>query len=209
MTRTVLYAVAAFFTTAPTLLLASPKVAVVNVPVVSERYVKTSDLEVQFDDLRRRLNQERDAMRERIDRAQRALQEEIKPGTEEFDRRRREIAMLEAELQWFLESEGQKVEQGLSISLRSIFDDIQAVVREIALEKGIDVVVAGDRLPADTPASPAQVRQHILLQKVLYWSPGVDLTDDVVARLNARYKASGGSRSTPGTPGEPGPPGER
>lgn len=209
MTRTVLYAMAAFVTATPTLLMASPKVAVVNVPVVSERYIKTSDLEAQFDDLRRRLNEERDAKRQRIDRAQRALQEEIKPGTEEYDRRRREIAMLEAELQWFLESEGQKVEQGLSSSLRSIFDDIQAVVREIALEKGFDVVVAADRLPADTPASPSQVRQHILLQKVLYWSPGVDLTDDVVARLNDRYKASGGSRPTPGVPSKPGPPGER
>ena len=198
MTRIALYALTALVLGAPSQVWASPKIAVVNVPVVSERYARTADLEVQFDALRRRLGAERDTMRERIDRAKQALQEEIKPGTEEFERRRKEVAMLEAELQWFMDSEGQKVERGLASSLRSIFDDIQAVVREIAVEKGIDVVLAGDQLPAEMPESTAQVRQHILLQKVLYWSRDVDITDEVVARLNARYKPSGGPAIEPG-----------
>ena len=198
MTRIALYALTALVLGAPSQVWASPKIAVVNVPVVSERYARTADLEVQFDALRRRLGAERDTMRERIDRAKQALQEEIKPGTEEFERRRKEVAMLEAELQWFMDSEGQKVERGLASSLRSIFDDIQAVVREIAVEKGIDVVLAGDQLPAEMPESTAQVRQHILLQKALYWSRDVDITDEVVARLNARYKPSGGPAIEPG-----------
>ena len=198
MTRIALYALTALVLGAPSLVWASPKIAVVNVPVVSERYARTGDLETQFDALRRRLGAERDTMRERIDRAKQALQEEIKPGTEEFERRRKEVAMLEAELQWFMDSEGQKVERGLANSLRSIFDDIQAVVREIATEKGIDVVLAGDQLPAEMPESTTQIRQHILLQKVLYWSRDVDITDEVVARLNARYKPSGGPVNEPG-----------
>ncbi len=208
MTLIALYAIAAFVAPAPSSPVASPKLAVVNVPVVSERYAKTGDLEAQFEALRRRLNQEREAMRERIDRAQRALQEEIKPGTEEFERRRKEIALLEAELQWFVESEGQKVERGLASSLRSIFDDIQGVVREIAVEQAIDIVLAADQLPKETPDSPTQVRQHIMFQKVLHWSGGVDITDEVVARLNARYKAGGGLGPTPGTGGQPPPPGK-
>ena len=171
----------------------STNVAVVNVPMVSEKYHKTTDLEAQFDAVRRKLNQERDAMKEKIDRANRSLQEEIKPGTEEFRQRRKEIALMEAELQWFIESEGQKVEKGLAESLRSIFGDIQAVVREVAEEKGIDVVMASDHLPPDTPEAPQQVRQHILLQKVLYWHARVDITEDVVTRLNTRYKAAGGA----------------
>ncbi|MEK7710383.1 MAG: OmpH family outer membrane protein [Planctomycetota bacterium] len=172
---------------------ASPNIAVVNVATVSEKYQKTSDLEAQFDALRKRLGQERDAMKDKLDRANRSLQEELKPGTEEYRLRKKEIAMLEAELQWFIDNEGQKVEKGLAESLRSIFDDIQSAVREVAEEQGVEIVLAADKLPGDSPDSPAQARQMILLQKVLYWKPEVDLTDAVIARLNKNYKPTAGA----------------
>ena len=46
----------------------TPRVGVVNVPAVSERYLRTSDLEAQFEERRGKLSQQRDAMQERIDR---------------------------------------------------------------------------------------------------------------------------------------------
>jgi len=190
MTRKSYYAIALVVAVGPQLAHADTKAAVVNVTGVSEKYAKTADLEAQFDAVRRKLNQERDAMKEKIEKANRSLQEELKPGTDEFRARRKQIALMEAELQWFVESEGQKVEKGLAESLRSIYADIQTVVREIAQEKGVDIVLAADQLPAETPDSANQVRQHILLQKVLFWNPSVDLTDEVITRLNTRYKAS-------------------
>ncbi|MFH1109740.1 MAG: OmpH family outer membrane protein [Planctomycetota bacterium] len=190
MTRRSFYVIAFSLAVGPQLAHADTKVAVVNVAGASEKYAKTADLEAQFDAVRRKLNQERDAMKEKIEKANRSLQEELKPGTDEFRARRKQIALMEAELQWFVESEGQKVEKGLAESLRSIYDDIQTAVREIAQGKGVDIVLAADQLPAETPDSANQVRQHILLQKVLFWNPSVDLTDEVITRLNARYKAS-------------------
>ncbi len=168
--------------------LAATKVAVVNVPVVSERYRKTTDLEARFDAIRNRLKQERAAMQDRLDRQRRSLMEELKPGTPEFAERRKSVAMLEAEIQWFVESESAHVERGLAESLRSIYADVHAVVAEIAKEKGYDLVLASDLLPPETPENPNQVKQQILLQKVMYWSPNVDITDEVVNRLNGRYK---------------------
>jgi len=172
---------------------AGPSVAVVNIAVASEKYAKTTELEAQFDAMRKRVNQERDAMKDKIERANRSLQEEIKPGTDEFRKRTKEIALMDAELKWFVESEGQKVEKGLAESLRAIYDDIQAAARQVAEEKKIDIVLASDRLPPEVPDSAQQLRQHILLQKVIFWNPSVDLTDEVIARLNANYKAGGGA----------------
>jgi Skp family chaperone for outer membrane proteins len=191
---------------------AAQKVAVVNVPVVSERYRKTADLEAQFDAVRTRLKQERDAMTDRLERARRSLVEEIKPGTSEYHDRRKQIALLEAEIQWFVETEGARIERGLADSLRSIFTDVQQTVAEVAKEKGYDVVVAADQLPPEAPENPNQMKQQILLQKVLYWTPGVDITDDVVARLNAKYAASapantGGAETKPPPPSPPKNPG--
>ncbi len=165
------------------------RVAVVNLPVVSERYQRTADLEEQFEVVRKKINEQRNQMRERMDRMARSLQEELKPGTDAFRARQKELAVAEVELRWFEETEGQKVEQGLARSLRMIYADIQTVVAEVAKEKDLDIVVASDQIPEEAPSSPTQVRQHILLQKVIYWSPRADITDEVVARLNSKYNA--------------------
>ncbi|MCH8243163.1 MAG: OmpH family outer membrane protein [Planctomycetes bacterium] len=138
----------------------STRVAVVDVPVVSERYLRTSDLEARFEQRRVKFNRERDALREKMERAGRSLQEEFKPGTGEYGERRKQLAMLEAELQWFMETEGEKIERHLASSLRSIYDDIQAIVGEVAKEQGIDVIAEFRRLAPDT--------EPISIQR---WSP--------------------------------------
>ena len=177
------------------------RVAVLNIPEVSEKYQRTADLEAHFENLRAEFNKERDALRERINRIRRSLREEFKPGTEEFRLRTKQLALLEAELNWFVESQGRKIEEGLRSSLLNIFNDIQEVVREVADEKGFDVVVAGSRMPDDPPASPTHVRQQILLQKVLYWNPRVDISNEVIVRLNARHR----QRAAANPSGEPPP----
>ncbi len=167
----------------------SAKTAVVNVAVVSEKYQRTKDLETQFDQRRQAFNQQRDQIKQRIERTQQSLQEEFKPGTPEYDERLKQLALLEAEMKFFVEAEGQKIEQGLAGSLRSIYNDIVAAIKEVADAKGIDVVLAADQVPAEPPINTQQARQQIVLQKVLYWTPKVDLTEEVSARLNERYKA--------------------
>ncbi len=168
------------------------KIAVVNLPRISENYDKTRDLEAQFEEKRIGLNQKRQSLTEAIERTRRSLQEELKPGTQEFEERRKQLAMQEAELKWFVDSEGEKIEAGLAAALLGIYVDIEAAVYEVAQEQRIDIVLAADQLPNDAPQSPTQVRQQIALHKVVFWSPRVDLTDVVVARLNEKYKAAGG-----------------
>jgi len=171
------------------------RVAVVNVPVVSEKYQKTADLEAHFEGIRRKLNERRNTLKDKIDRTGRSLQEELKPETEAYRERRKQLALLEAELQWFVESEGQRAEQGLAESLTEIYGDILRAVREVARESGIDVVLAADKLPDMPPNSAVHVRQQILLQKVLYWNPRLDITDQVVTWLNANYGLERAKRS--------------
>lgn len=165
-------------------------VAVVDVPAVSEQFQGTKDLEAAFEQRRVQFNQEREALREKIDKTRRSLQEELKPGTAEFEARRKELMMLEAELQWFNESKGQEIEGGLADSLHRIYNDIHAAVAEVAEANNIHIVLAADRLPPESPPTTQQARQQILLQKTLYWSPSVDITAAVVAHLNEKYKAA-------------------
>ena len=178
--------------------MAPPRIAVVDLPAVSEQYQKTRDLEAHFEAVRKRLSEERDTLRDKVELTERSLKEELKPGTEEYNARRKKLAILEAELKYFMESEAQKVEADLARSLRDIFADIREIIRIVAAEKNVDIVLSADRMPDEPPESPTQVRQQILLQKVLHWSSDVDLTAQVVERLNAKYRATGGSNAPPG-----------
>lgn len=175
------------------------RVAVVNVGTVSEKYLRTAELEAKFEQKRVALNAQRIALEEKIERTRRSLQEELKPGTPEFNERRKQLAMLDAELQWFMESEGQGIEFELAQSLRQIFGDIQLAVREVAKEQKIDLVLSTDQLPPETPPKTAQARQQILLQKVLYFAPQTDITDQVVARVNSIHKAKTAPGAAPAT----------
>ncbi len=167
---------------------AAVNIAVVNVPEISERYNGRVKLEEHFEAKRKQLTEKKDELADKIKRTQQSLQEELKPGTPDFRSRRRELAMLEAEFQYFLDTEGKQIERELAASLRQIFDEINVVIAEVAAQRGIGLVLAADTMPGGNPENPTQVRQQIVLQKVLYWNPSIDLTDEVVARLNAKFK---------------------
>lgn len=170
------------------------RVAVVNIPQVSERYQKRIELESQFEAKRKETSQKRDELRERIDRATRSLQEELKPGTDAYRDRAKELALLRAEMDFFMESESQRIEMELANSLRLIFDDILAATKQVAEQRGIDIVLSADTLPSGQAENPTQMRQQIVLQKVLYWKPSLDMTAEVVQRLNEQYRAQSGNR---------------
>jgi Skp family chaperone for outer membrane proteins len=161
-------------------------VAVVNVPRVSEQYQRTRDLEAHFEGLQRQFRAQADEKKAKLERDQAALQE-FKEGTPDFESRRRELNASQADLQYFVESEGQKLELGLAQSLKVIFQDIQEAINTVAEAEGIDIVLAYDTLPTDTPRSSNAVRQQIMLQKVLYWKPEHDITEAVIAQLNKTY----------------------
>lgn len=170
--------------------LGSPKVAVVNVPLAHEKYARTKDLEAEFEVHRRQFNETRESFRDRIERETLAIRD-FKSGTPDYEERGKQIAQLQFEMQWFVESGQRKLDAQLAKALKLIFTDIKAEIRRLAEERGIDVVVAADESPDDPSPTSAGQKNQILLQKVLYWSPEVDLTDELIARLNDRYSKQG------------------
>lgn len=177
---------------------AEVKVAVVNVPAVSDAYLRTDDLEQDFEALRVRFNEERTRRAEEIRNKREQLDAQFKPGTEDYAKRQEEIMILETRLKSYEQSEGAKLEREIAASLRKLFDDIKRMVSVVASEKGYDVVLAAEQLPAEIPDANV-LKNQILMQKVLYFSPRVDLTAEVTSRLNSEYQAL--KAKSPGTSG--------
>jgi len=178
---------------------APPRVAVVNVPLVSDGYVRTGDLEQEFEVLRLKFNEERNRRVEEIRKKREQVAAQFKPGTKDFLKRQEEIMILEARLKFYEQSEGVKLEMAIASALRTLFEDIKRMVSIVATEKGFDVVLAAEQLPAQIPDANA-LKNQILMQKVLYFNPRVDLTSEVSARLNSEYQARKAQSPAPGPP---------
>lgn len=169
----------------------SGRIAVVNVPRVSEQYLRTGQLEQRFEEQRRKYNQERETRKAEYEKLARSLEEQFKPGTADYEERREQLLVLKYRFETFVQTEEAKLETDMTNSLRSIYEDITQMVGRVAEEKGIDLVLPIEPFPDETPESSTVFRQRVMLQKVIYASPRLDITEEVLRRLNQEYKQSG------------------
>jgi Skp family chaperone for outer membrane proteins len=90
--------------------------------------------------------------------------------------------------------ETQKVlnESAQKTKMIALFKKVETAVAEIAKEEGIDLVMADNRdpLPADLDEMDIRtVRGMILQRDVLYATDRIDITEKVVTRLDAKFRA--------------------
>ncbi len=76
-----------------------------------------------------------------------------------------------------------KTSKKLAGELAKLYEDIRREIKAIAESKGIKAVFIYIGSPVEGD-SPPQVMNNIMVRPVLYFDPSLDLTADVVARLN-------------------------
>lgn len=185
------------------------KVAVVDVPAVSDAYYKKTALEDDFEAMRAKFREQVDKEKKEIETLRRSMEEQFKPGTPDFEQRKEEGVLRETRLKLYMEREGGNLDGIVNASLRSIFEDIHKVVGKVAEEDGLDIVLAKDELPVEKPNSSDVLRQQIMLHKVMYFRPSLNITAKVIQRLNDEYVKNGGKAPAPkadGTAATPAPP---
>ncbi|NOX59668.1 MAG: OmpH family outer membrane protein [Planctomycetes bacterium] len=177
---------------------AQSKIAVIDVARVFEEYGMTQDLESMFNARRRELADEAKERRTAIEQMRRGLAA-FDPSSSDFAVREKDLIRAEVDFQvWSTYSE-QKLKMSHKRWLLSIYRNTQAMVQRLATERSYDLVLTYDRLTADAPDS-VTLRQQILLQKVIYHHSRIDITTEVLNRLNTEYKSTGGIRSLDALP---------
>ncbi len=135
-------------------------------------------------------------------RSQRDLLKPESPQYADLDKQYAQAA-IEADV-WSHVTQAQ-VQRMQKQEMRSLFDKIVTASEQVAKQKGYDIVIADQRreLPDNLDQlSMDQVQAAINIRNVLYASPNVDITEDVVAVLDAQYKAGSGTT----TPSDIAPP---
>lgn len=160
--------------------------------------IATVDLERVFDQLDERdvagqaLQQMADTLQADADaqaKAIQALEEELAlytRGTEKHQQTLEKLSLATLEYQAFAEFSQRKMDVERGLTLKRLYVLIKEAAREEAASRGIDVIVVNDSL-ADIPAmGETETTRQISARRMLFTNPEFDITDELIARVNAR-----------------------
>ena len=168
----------------------SPNIAVVDLTSLFDRFRMTRDLEDLFAGRRESITAEAESRRDDITFKRNELRQ-FKPGTADFQQREEALIQAEIGFQVWLEVEERRLKSEHKNWLQEIYKNVEQVIAKLAADRGIDLVLTYNALDPDAPDSIA-FKQQILLRIVLYASDRSDLTNTVLARLDADYQKRGG-----------------
>jgi Skp family chaperone for outer membrane proteins len=123
------------------------------------------------------------------------LNEESKiytPGTDQHQEVISQLALQTHELRAFIEWGHRRIEVKKSASLRRIYNSIKASVEREAREKGYDIVFVNDSIQPIAPSDEMETPRQITARRMLYSNPQLDVTQDVISRMNREFGAAAG-----------------
>ena len=184
------------------------RVATVNMPRVFTEVQETKDIKA-------RLQQEQQALaaeqRPKIDELQKlkAEGENLRKGSPQYNEWRQRFRRADIAQQAWAATAKQELDWRLKHATRDMFDKITAAVNEYATSNQIDLVLA-DHQPTLSDEElekipPEQIGAIMDRRRVIYTSKNVDISDAIIASLDAKYKAGGGGGGGAGAVGQGGP----
>lgn len=179
------------------------RVGTANPAKIFDEIRETQDLKTRLDTERRMLEQSDTERKQRL----RDLQEarnQLRPDSPQFEQRNQELMQAGIEYEVWVRTKQAELARRQKEQLRTIFEKIASACAEVASQKGFDVIISDQRPPM--PESLEQIDLNVLREiinrrSVLYSAPKADISEDVIALLNARYVAN----PAPAAPAAPAP----
>jgi Skp family chaperone for outer membrane proteins len=84
-----------------------------------------------------------------------------------------------------------KAEAEQAKAMRQIYMTIRQAAADLAKERGWDYVMVDDSIPTIEPTDSQRMLQQISSRRFLFANPSFDITDDLIAKLNAMEAAQG------------------
>jgi Skp family chaperone for outer membrane proteins len=114
-------------------------------------------------------------------------------GTTDYETRRKDLLRLNIEANVWLKTSEDEVESQKFEWTRVIYEKAVRAASELAQQREIGLVIQRVEFKPDEIESNVQALRRMIQERtVVYNTPELDITDAVVRRLNAEYKAGGG-----------------
>ncbi|TVQ53361.1 MAG: hypothetical protein EA377_08105 [Phycisphaerales bacterium] len=167
--------------------------------------VATVDLERLFNQL-----DEREAADRELQRLVENLQSDGDAMVREIERLEEELEMYDStsrayqetlnklslkgmEYRAFVEFTRRRIDVEKAVTLKRIYVSIKMAASEDAKERGYDIVFVDDSLGEIPPAGEQETTRQISARRMLYASSEIDLTDQLLERMNREFQARAGA----------------
>jgi Skp family chaperone for outer membrane proteins len=172
---------------------AEGRVGVVNLARVFKDCDQTQALNVELEAETKRIRLEGDKKMQAIRAEEEALQA-FTPDSADWYARNQKLKRLKLEHRVFLALEEDRIGEDYMRWMKEIYETVSAGIAKVAKKRGMQVVLTEDEVDLGV-TDPKLLQQLILNRKVIYADPQVDLTEEVLASLNADFAAAGGPSS--------------
>jgi Skp family chaperone for outer membrane proteins len=100
-------------------------------------------------------------------------------------------ALLEAQkYRAYVEFSRAKIDAERSRTIKRIYGDIKKAADEMATSNGYDLVLVNDSLAEIPPGTEEEMNRQISARRILFANPRIDLTDELIAYMNAAAQNS-------------------
>ena len=165
----------------------SGRVACVDVVRVFNEYQREKDLEEEMKQVRDKLELEAAQRKQKID-AAKAVLDAMSTDDPIRTKKMRELLELNISTRNWMDITQAAMAREVGIWTTKVYKEILAVVETIAQEKGYDLVFYRDEFQV-VSMDPAEVREQIRSRKLIYASNAADISQAVLDKLNADYRA--------------------
>jgi Skp family chaperone for outer membrane proteins len=113
----------------------------------------------------------------------------IKPDAPQYEEKIEALTQATAEFKVWGESNQAKAARFEKQQTKMLFDKITVAIAEVAKEKGIDLVIAEPPTVNLERMSSAELMQLMVQRQVLFANASLDITGDVISRMDQQYNA--------------------
>ncbi|WP_428939093.1 OmpH family outer membrane protein [Fontivita pretiosa] len=167
------------------------KVAIANPARIFNEIQETKDLKAKMESDRKTLEATELEKRTQL-RDLTAQRDALKPDSQAYAELNQRLLQASIEFEVWGRMQQAEVQRRQKQQMVALFNKITAAVAKVATQQGIDLVIAEQRpeIPDNLDPVDINVLRNLINQRnVLFNSPAVDLSDKVIAAMDADYKA--------------------
>lgn len=162
-------------------------VAVCDIVQVFNSYERAKDLNTVREDRKRSLQGENETRTKEIEAVNLEL-EGLKEGSKAYETQFNKQARLAIEQETWLKMQQMLMLRDHFRLTKDMYEQIRATIATVAKSRGYHIVLFRDQEEL-VAQNTSELVQEIARRKMLYASSQVDITDDVLLRLNTEYRA--------------------
>jgi Skp family chaperone for outer membrane proteins len=163
-------------------------VAVVNVQKVFNSLKEKQDIEAELKQRAQSLQSNEKEKRQKIQQMKSNL-DVLKPGTSEYQQQEQKLERAVVDLKAWAQYKQQKMKRTRGVKMESLYRKTTDTAGNVAEDNGFDLVLYDEGSADLNYQSSKQLSTMIQMRKVLWSNDKLNITDQVIQRMNNQYQA--------------------